>query len=181
MDTAKLNRPDIQLAQTNLLAQQHNLSYQKALAVPDITVGLEFDQRSSYNNNLWGLGISLPLPILNKNKGNIKAAQFGIKQADVQVQQIQNSSLQEVIAAYNKLLTVQKLQQTIPADFMSKYNLLMQNMVNSYQERQVGLLEFIDFFDAYKDAATKQLQQQTNLRNAAEELNFSVGTTVINY
>ncbi len=181
LDTAKNNRPDVQLAQTNLLSQQHNLNYQKALAVPDVTVGVEYDQRSSYINNFWGLGVSLPIPLLNKNKGNIKAARFSIKQAGVQVQQIQNTVQQDVIAAYNKLLTVQKLQQSVPPDFMTRYNQLMKNMVQSYQERQIGLLEFIDFFDAYKEAATKQLQQQTNLRNAAEELNYSTGTTIINF
>ena len=179
LDSARNNRPDAQLAQTNLLSQQHNLSYQKALVKPDVTVGLEYDQRSSYINNFWGLGISLPLPILNKNKGNIKAAQVSIQQANVQVQQVQNAVQQDVIAAYHKLLTVQRLQQSIAPDFMSKYNQLMKNMVQSYQERQVGLLEFIDFFDAYKDAATKQLQQQASLVNAAEELNYSTGTTII--
>jgi cobalt-zinc-cadmium efflux system outer membrane protein len=55
----------------------------------------------------------------------------------------------------------------------------MKNMVQSYQERQVGLLEFIDFFNAWKDAATKQLQQQATLLAAAEELNYSTGTTII--
>jgi len=179
LDSAKNNRPDVQLAQTNLLSQQHNLSYQKALVAPDLTVGVEYDQRSSYINNFWGLGISLPLPILNKNKGNIKAAQLNIRQADVQVQQLQNAVQQDVIAAYHKLLTVQRLQQSIAPDFMNRYNQLMKNMVQSYQDRQVGLLEFIDFFDAYKDAATKQLQQQATLSNAAEELNYSTGTTII--
>lgn len=179
LDSARVNRPDIQLAQTNLLSQQHNLSYQKALAKPDLTLAAEYDQRSSYVNNFWGLGISLPLPLLNKNKGNIKAAQAGILQAGVQVQQAQNAVQQEVIAAWHKLLTVQRLQQSIAPDFMSKYNQLMKNMVQSYQERQVGLLEFIDFFDAYKDAATKQLQQQHNLLTAAEELNYSTGTNII--
>lgn len=179
LDSARNNRPDIQLAQTNLLSQQHNLAYQKALVTPDVTVGAEYDQRSSYVNNFWGLGISLPLPILNKNKGNIKAAQVSIRQADVQVQQVQNAVQQDVIAAYHKLLTVQRLQQSIAPDFMGKYNQLMKNMVQSYQERQVSLLEFIDFFDAWKDAATKQLQQQYTLLNAAEELNYSTGTNII--
>ncbi|MEP6727096.1 MAG: TolC family protein [Bacteroidota bacterium] len=179
LDSARNNRPDVQLAQTNLLSQQHNLTYQKALVTPDVTVGVEYDQRSSYINNFWGLGISLPLPVLNKNKGNIKAAQVSIQQANVQVQQVQNTVQQDVITAYHKLLTVQHLQQTIAPDFMDKYNQLMKNMVQSYQERQVGLLEFIDFFDAYKDAATKQLQQQASLANAAEELNYSTGTTII--
>jgi len=181
LDSARTNRPDIQLAQINLIAQQHNLNYQKALAVPDLTVGVEYDQRSSYTPNIWGLGISLPLPLLNKNKGNIKAAEFGIKQAAVQVSQQQNTAAQEIIAAYNKLLVAEKLQQTIPGQFMQSYNTLMQNMINSYQQRQVSLLEFIDFFDAYKDAASKQLQQEANLRNAAEEVNLSAGTTIIHY
>ena len=62
---------------------------------------------------------------------------------------------------------------------MERYNQLMKNMVQTYRERQVGLVEFIDFFDAYKEAATKQLQQQAALVNAAEELNYTTGTTII--
>lgn len=175
LDSTRANRPDIQLAQTGLRSQQHNLAYQKALATPDVTVGVEYDQRSSYVNNFWGLGISVPLPLLNRNKGNIKAAQLSIQQAGIGVQQTVSNAEKEVIAAYNKLLTLQKLQQGIAPDFMNRYNQLLQNMIQSYRQRQVGLLEFIDFFDAYKDAAFKQLLQQNNLLNAAEELNFSVG------
>src|SRR5260221_9586078 len=106
IDSAKLNRPDANLAQTNLTFQQHNLAYQKALAVPDLNVGVEYDQRSSYINNYYGLAISIPIPILNRNKGNIAAAQFSIKQAQTGVQQIQNQVEVEVAASYQKLLTV---------------------------------------------------------------------------
>ena len=102
LDTARNNRPDVQLAQTNILSQQHNLSYQKALVVPDVTIGAEYDQRSSYVNNFWGLGISLPLPILNRNKGNIKAAQVGIQQANVQLQQVQSAVQQDVISCLSQ-------------------------------------------------------------------------------
>lgn len=180
LDSAKNNRPDAQLAQTNLLTQQHNLLYQKALAVPDITIGAEYDQRSNYINNFWGLGVSLPLPVLNKNKGNINAARTSIQQANIQVLQVQNAVQQDVIAAYHKLLSIQRLQQYIAPDFIEKYNQLMKNMVQSYQDRQVGLLEFIDFFDGWKEAVAKQLEQQANLHNAAEEINYSTGTTIIN-
>ena len=179
LDSARNNRPDLQLAQTNILSQQHNLSYQKALVVPDVTIGAEYDQRSSYINNFWGLGISLPLPILNRNKGNIKAAQVSVQQASVQLQQVQGSVQQEVISAYRKLLNIQGLYQSIAPDFINKYNQLMKNMVQSYQERQIGLLEFIDFFDGWKEAVTNQLEQQTALHNAVEELNYSTGTTII--
>ena len=179
LDSAKVNRPDAQLAQTNLSVQQHNLSYQKALAVPDVNVGVEYDQRSNYTNNYYGLAISLPIPILNRNKGNINAAQISIKQAQAGLEQIQNQVEQEVTTAYNKLQTVYRLKQGTSADLQTKYDQLLQNVLQSYQQRQVGLLEFLDFFGAYKDARLKQLQQETNLRNAVEEINLSTGKDII--
>ena len=59
------------------------------------------------------------------------------------------------------------------------YNKLMQNMLDSYKYREVSLIEFIDFFDAYKDTRTKQMQQVTNQRNAAAELNFATNQNII--
>jgi len=179
IDSAKLNRPDANLAQTNLLFQQHNLSYQKALAVPDLNVGVEYDQRSSYINNYYGLALSIPIPILNRNKGNIAAAQFSIKQAQTGVLQIQNQVETEVSASYQKLLTTYRLQQQSDPDLHGKYQQLLQNMLESYRQRQVSLLEFLDFFGAYKDAQIKQLQQETNLRQAMEEVNLTTGKDII--
>jgi cobalt-zinc-cadmium efflux system outer membrane protein len=179
LDSARANRPDMRMAQTNLSLQQHNLSYQKALAVPDLTVGVEYDQRSSYVTDYYGLAVSLPIPVLNRNKGNIHAAQISIKQAQAGVQQAQNQVDQDMSSAYNKLLTVYRLKQNTSPDLQSKYDLLLQNMLQSYRQRQVGLLEFLDFFGAYKDARLKQLQQETNLRSAMEEINLAAGKDII--
>jgi len=179
LDSALLNRPDLQLAQTNLLTQQHNLSYQKSLAVPDLTIGTEYDQRSSYVQNYVGLAISLPLPILNTNKGNIKAASLGINQAQVNMQQTKNQSEQEVIAAYKKLMIGYNQQKQQPQEIETQYDELLQKVINSYEQRQIGLLEFIDFFDAYKDSKIKWLQQEASLRNATAEINFTTGTNII--
>ncbi len=179
LDSARANRPDIRLAQTNLSLQQHNLSYQKALAVPDFNVGVEYDQRSSYINNYYGLAISLPIPLLNRNKGNIRAAEFSIRQAETGIQQAQSQAEQEVIGAYNKLLTVYRLKQHTSPDLQSRYDQLLHNMLQSYQQRQVGLLEFLDFFGSYKDARLKQLQQETNLRSAMEEINLATGKDIL--
>ncbi|MGC4034701.1 MAG: TolC family protein [Chitinophagaceae bacterium] len=180
IDSAKTNRPDFKLAQTNLLSQQHNLAYQKSLTTPDVTVGVEYDHASSYTPNYYGLGISLPLPILNRNKGNINAAKFSVKQAETNIQQAQNQVEHDIAAAYSKWIITSNINNAATADLGSQYDKLMQNMISSYKERQVSLIEFIDFFDAYKDSHLKQLQQQANLRNAAAEINYTTGTSIIN-
>jgi len=180
LDSARTNRPDLQLAKTNVFLQQHNLSYQKALAVPDLSVGVEYDQRSSYINNYYGLAISLPIPLLNNNKGNIKAAGYSVKQAQTAVQQAQNQAEQDVVSAYNKWLIASNLKQQQPEGLTVHYDQLLQNIIKSYEQRQLGLLEFIDFFDAYKDSKIKQLQLQTSINSAAAELDYTTGTNMIN-
>ena len=180
LDTARLNRPDIQLANTNLSAQQHNLTYQKALAVPDVTAGLEFDQRSSYASNYYGLTLSVPIPILNRNKGNIRSAEINTRLAQNGILQVQDQVAAEVGAAWQKLQSATNMQKLITPEFTGKYTELLQNITRSFQQRQVGLVEFIDFFDAYRDVRLKQFQQDNNLRSAIVELNFTTGSNIIN-
>ena len=62
---------------------------------------------------------------------------------------------------------------------ITDYDVLMKNMISSYQQRQVGLVEFIDFFDAYKDTRIKQWQLVTNQRNAAAELNYTINQNIL--
>jgi cobalt-zinc-cadmium efflux system outer membrane protein len=180
LDTARANRPEVQLSNINLLQQQHNLSYQNALKVPDVTVGVEYDRLNSYALNYYGLAISLPLPLLNKNKGNIRAASLSVQQAQTGVQLAQNQVEQDVTAAYHKFLIAANLKQATAPELDTKFDELMQNMINSYRQRQVSLIEFIDFFGSYKDSRIKRLEQENNLRNAGAEINFTTNSNMIN-
>lgn len=178
-DSAINNRPDWQLAKINLLTQEHNLIYQKSLAVPDLTVGLEYDRLSNYVPNFWGLTIGLPIPVFNRNKGNIMAAGTAIRQATNTVLQVQNQTQQDVQTAYNKYLIAANLKKISPVELGEQYDRLFQNVITGYQQRQISLIEFVDFFDAYKESTVKKLQQQTSLLNAIAEINFTTGTNII--
>lgn len=178
-DTALQSRPDLAFAKTQLLYQQHNIGYQKALAVPDVTIGPEFDQNSSYTRNIVGLTLSLPLPVFNRNKGNITAAKYAFEQSSTMVQQLRIQVNNEVLNAYRKLLYATTLLNNDNMQLRDDYEKLMKNMTESYRQRQVSLIEFIDFFDAYKDTRIKQSQQVANQRNAAAELNFTTNQNII--
>jgi cobalt-zinc-cadmium efflux system outer membrane protein len=179
IDSARNNRPDLQLAKTAMLTQQHNLSYQKALKAPDVTVGVEYDKLNSYVRNYWGLTLGIPLPVFNRNRGNIIAAETAVRQSASAVLQSQEEVEQEVIAAYNKYLVAKNLQHGIGTELGASYDTLLQNMITGYQQRQVSLIEFVDFFESYKETTIKKLQQQTALRNAAAELNFTTGSAIM--
>jgi cobalt-zinc-cadmium efflux system outer membrane protein len=173
------NRPDAKLAKTATDFQNNNLIYQKSLAKPDVTVGTEFDQRSSYNPNYIGLSVSVPLNIFNKNQGNIKAAQINITQqetiADLQYSKIKS----DVNAAASKFYYLKQVNNLDQLDFSRKYDDLFQNMLKSYKGRQINLLEFIDFVDAYKDTKLKLVEQHNNLVKSIEDINYATNGEIL--
>lgn len=179
LTAAKASNAAYLLQKKQVVYQQQNLKYQQALKTPDITVGPEYDRASNYAPNYVGLSLSLPLPIFNKNKGNIKAAEFSIKQQQTSTQQLETELVNNVINAYNKLLFTQQQNSTTQSDFYSSYQKMFANMMQSYRQRQLSLLEFIDFFETFKEANVRLRQQQLNLQLAKEELNFQAGTDIL--
>lgn len=171
-------RPDEKIARTALTLQQHNLIYQKSLAKPDLSVGPEFDQRNSYAPNYVGLAISLPLNIFNRNQGNIKSAEFNIKSQEQLTSQAGSRVRSEVTSSFQKVKYLQSINNKDQLAFATDYETLFQNMVKSYVNRQISLLDFTDFLDAYKDTRIKLVEQHINLVKACNDLNYAVNETV---
>ena len=178
--TALECRTDIRMANASLEYQNHNLIYQRSLAKPDVSAGIEYDRLSSYAPNYFGLALSIPLPVFNRNQGNIKAAQFSVKSQQALSNQVKSNVENEVLTAYKKVLFQQHINNEAQLEFSKDYDKLFQNMLNSYKERQLGLLEFIDFMDAYKDTKLKLTDQHHELIKSIEELNYAIGKDIIN-
>jgi cobalt-zinc-cadmium efflux system outer membrane protein len=178
-DTARKSNPNYLLQQTQTVYQQQNLSYQKSLRTPDLTVSPNFDRNSNFAPNYFGLGISLPLPIINNNKGNIKSAEFSIKQQQSITASVETELWNNINSAYHKLLMTIKQNSSNQKEFYQKYEAMYQNVLMSYQSKQISLLEFLDFFNDYTASQQRLLQQHLNLQMAKEELNYHTGVDIL--
>ncbi|GAB3920518.1 TolC family protein [Mucilaginibacter myungsuensis] len=176
---AKINRADYLSNQYQLESATHNLSLQKAMAVPDITLGVAYDRNSSYAMNYYGLQIGMPLPFFNRNQGNIKSAKHNVMSQEATVKDSETRLKNDVVAAVNQYNLSKQLFSTQEQGFNQQYDKLFDNMLKSFKERQIGLVEFVDFFDTYKDTKLKMLQQQFTLQKSIADLNYATGTTVI--
>ncbi|MCO5946682.1 TolC family protein [Mucilaginibacter flavidus] len=179
IEQAKVNRADYISNQYQLASAQHNLSLQKAMAAPDITIGASYDKNSSYAQNYYGLQIGLPLPFFNRNQGNIKSARFSQMSQENTLKDSEAKLKNDVVAAVNEYNLNQQLFSTQQLEFNGQYDTLFKNMLKGFKDRQVSLVEFVDFFDTYKDTKLKMLQQRYNLQKAIADLNFATGTTII--
>ena len=179
IEQAKTNRADYLSNQAQLASAQHNLELQKAMAVPDVTIGASYDKNSSYAQNYYGLQIGLPLPFFNRNQGNIKSAKYSMMSQENTVKDNESKLKNDVVAAVNQYKLNQQLFSTQQLEFNEQYDTLFKNMLKSFKERQISLVEFVDFFDTYKDTKLKMLQQQYNLQKAIADLDFAVGAPII--
>lgn len=179
IELAKQHNSAYKIQQEHLANRKINLALQKSLAVPDLTVGPNYDRNSSYTVNYYGLSLNMPLPLFNRNQGAIKSARYQIGQEQANVDEAAVRLQNDVENAYQKLrltlITNSPRQRQFYADYARLYN----NVVESYTRRQISLLEFVDYFRDYEEVRESLLQQQFNIHEAREELNYQVGIDVV--
>jgi cobalt-zinc-cadmium efflux system outer membrane protein len=180
IDSAYANRYDLQLAANTVVYSQQNYSLQKALAVPDLTAGAQFDKRGSFVNNASFFTLAMDLPFFNRNQGNIRAAKISIDQSNTQLTQQRLTVENEVQQAYTKALTSEKMLNAIDPNFQNDFDKLLKSITENFEKRNISLLEFTDFYDSYKQNALQWNQLQNDRIQAIESLNFSIGKPIIN-
>src|SRR6185437_15122723 len=108
MDSAYHNRTDLQIARTNTNISRLNYEYQKALAVPDLSLGLIYDEAGSFLNNYVGVGASIDLPFFNRNQGNIRSAKAQIASSAATQRSTQATVEENVSASLQKAFAEDK-------------------------------------------------------------------------
>ena len=180
IDTAYNERTDLKIARTTVDLNKQIYSLQKALATPDITLQAGYDKQGSYIHNFNSLGFSMDIPIFNRNQGNIKSAKSGINISST-LQKFNEASVEEQIGrALQKAIDNQKLYQKIDPGFGKDFENLMHEVINNYQKRNIGLLEFIDFYDSYKQNTLQINAMKFNKISALEDINFYTAKNFFN-
>lgn len=173
-EQAIANRPDYLAKQKEIDANELNVKWQKSLSVPDLTLGANYDQRSGAFNKEANVSIGIPLPLWNKNKGNIKYAQSILEQSKVEKQNFELQLQTEITAAWTKWDESRQnysvIKPTVNSDFEAVYN----GMLTNFQKRNVSLLEFTDFMESYNQAIIQLNELKKKVVIAGEELNSTI-------
>ena len=81
----------------------------------------------------------------------------------------------DVILAYTNVFSSNKLQNQFDEKFMLDQQTLIEEIVKNYEKRNMSTLEFLDYYDAYKNNVIQFNNLRNSIANAYENLNFSVG------
>lgn len=176
-DTALAVRTDLKARQAYLEQQNRNLRLQQKLATPDLAVGYTYDRAGSYINNYHALTLGVAVPVFNRNQGNVQAAKAQVAGSKLLLDQQQQAVRAEVYQAYQLTARTDELFQNTSRD-TAPFARLLAGIEQSYAKRLLNVVEYLDFFESYKN----NLVQLNNLRagrvRAFEQLNLTVGKTL---
>lgn len=174
-------RPDQKIARSTVNASRANLKLQKSMAFPEFSVKGNYDRVGNFINDYFSIGVSLSVPIFNRNQGNIKAARFSIQQAGVQQEYAANRADMELFTAYTSLEKATQLYQSTNMDLERNFEKLITGVNENFTRKNISLLEFIDYYDSYKETCIQLYEIKKNVFLAMENLNTVVGQNVLNY
>jgi outer membrane protein, heavy metal efflux system len=178
LDTAYANRYDLKLAENKVDWNTQNYALQKANAVPDLTLGGQFDKRGSYVDNATFINVGIDLPVFNRNQGNIRAAKISMDQTkamlDMQKMQVEN----DVQKAYINYLNTDKMLRSFDPEFRIQFEKLLTGVTENFERKNISLIEFTDFYESYKNNVLQINQLQNQRMQAIEALYFAIGKTL---
>jgi cobalt-zinc-cadmium efflux system outer membrane protein len=179
---ARTNSYDLRTRQLELEQQGFRVSLAKNERWPAVTVGPFYsEERAGDKERIAGVGVSFPLPLWNRNSGNIEVANARQQQAEATLRVAQREVERQVMesaAGYSTRVaalsswrpdTIEQLREA--AELGDRHYRLGAVPIAIYVELQEKYLEAVEaYYDLKKEgvAAAQQLQVLTGLPLAKE-------------
>jgi cobalt-zinc-cadmium efflux system outer membrane protein len=177
---ALATRPDLRSLELGQARSVADLRLQESIGRIDYTVGAEYrrQQGVSGRSNSLGFFVTAPLPVLNRNQGEIARAGAEHDQLSRQTAAVRAQIQSDVDVAYREYTTNRDLVAAIEGDLIQPATSARDISTYTYRAGGSSLLELLDAQRAFNDTMLSYLDAQAGLRRAAARLNAAVGMEV---
>lgn len=170
--------PEYRTALTISQNQEIFIKWQKSLSTPDITTGASYDQRGGAFKDQVNITLGIPLPLWDRNKGNIRLAEAQWQQAKTLV----DYKKQGLIAAIETAWQNWQQQYTQLGHFNQSVRGNLETVflgtLTNFQKRNISLIEFTDFMESYNQATIQLNEIKKKWVLASLQLNYASNSEV---
>ena len=173
------NMPSIKNLNNETNFRRAQLQLEESQAVPDLTARFGVRYINELKTNSFVAGLSIPLPIFNRNQGGIQSAEVRIQQMDeiIKAQKLSvissiNTSFNNLLSAYNNTT---QLRGNILPESEKAYEITRQGYLQ-------GRFAFIDLLDAQRtlfETQTQYLLELGDYYNSLVEIENITGKNFI--
>lgn len=156
--------PDLVITREDIEIEKSKASYalERANAVPDPTISAGIRNFREDNENAFIIGVSLPIPVLNLNRGNIQKAGYEIAARDAQRQEVIREARAEIIEREKYLSDAYEEALSLKNDILPEAEAALKEARRGYG---AGSFAYIDVLDAQRTFAESRIAYLDALYN----------------
>jgi cobalt-zinc-cadmium efflux system outer membrane protein len=185
LELALACRPDMAAFRLGIASAEANVGLQRANRFSDAYVLFQpytYQNNASYgrqSGTSWALGITVPLPVYNRNQGNIERAKINVYQSEVQLAYQQRRVEIELRQAIQEHQVSGQIAQRMRDHVLPDLKRAYQDRLRLFKEGEATKIVFLDSQRRYNEMAKAYLDAAVRHRRAMLALNTVVGQRIM--
>ena len=167
--------PAVVLAKVEVERRRALTEVERSKRVPDVTVSAGVQRANETQRNVLLLGISMPLPLFDRNQGNLLEALKLEDKAQDELQAITVRLRSEVAQAHDRLSTIANEVQALQADVLPGSKSAYDAATIGFENGKFSFLEVLDAQRTYFTAKSQYLKALAEAHRAAAEIDRLLG------
>ena len=115
------------------------------------------------------------------SRPDVRAARAGVRAAEANVKLQRAMAEMELYSACHQLQKAVELYRAFDGRVEQDFEQLMEGINENFYERNINMLEFIDYYQSYKEASLQCYALRRDVFGAMENLNTVVGRTIFKF
>jgi len=166
-------RPDVLAADANLRNSTANLKLQKAMRIPDPTISIGAEHNPPGGGppvDTFNVGVSFPLPLWNRNGGNIKAAEAARDQAEFALQKAEAQAAADIANAESEYDEASQRWRRYRDQTVPKSAKVRDAVAFAYEKGGASLVDLLEAERTDNDVRIAAAQAQADTASATADL-----------
>lgn len=159
------------------LARAEGIDNAFVFATPYTAV--DYSPQRLQSANGWGAGVLLPMPIFNRNQGNVARASVNVKQTQIEEKGLELQIVREVQEAAAEYTSSRAIVERYERDILEDARSYRDEKQRLYAAGQVGLDAFLEARKDYNDVVRDYLEALVRHRRDGAKLNTALGQRVV--
>ncbi len=170
-------RADMRSAEAQMAAADASIRYLSTFTGPDVTLTGGYKRQSDGFDGFF-LGVNVPLPTFDRRKGDLEAAEAGLRAAIARVDLTRRSIENDVRSSLAAYASVSERIVLIRNQLLTGTDDLLRIARVSYSEGEMSLLELLDAAEAFTELQTMESQLKSEHWIRYYDLERATGTAI---
>lgn len=169
------NGPALRLARIEVERQQALSDIERGKRIPDLTVSLGTKRDEEAKRNMWIVGLSIPMPVFDGNRGNVLAALYRTDKARDELAALEIRLNIEASETFERLRTARQEVEVLKRDVLPGAQSAYDAASKGFQLGKFSFLEVLDVQRLVFQAKSHYLRVLLEMHRAAAELDRLAG------